>query len=155
MWSRPRKGLAAWSGSTALVVKSYRLAEMLESRRGDAERAPPGARAAAERELDVAIDLVVDAGLSDKVTSLLGSQNAVQGPFFNFSTVEPTGVIGVLAPPKHALVGRALALPALVGGNAVVAAVSEPSPFVGLVLGEVCASSDVPGHDQPPERSPR
>ena len=146
-----RKGLAAWSGSTAYLRGQilYRLAEMLESRRDAmlSELRLGGASAsAAERELDVAIDLVVwYAGLSDKVTSLLGSQNAVQGPFFNFSTVEPTGVIGVLAPPKHALVGTlALALPALVGGNAVVAAVSEPSPFVGLVLGEVCASSDVP-----------
>jgi acyl-CoA reductase-like NAD-dependent aldehyde dehydrogenase len=32
----------------------------------------------------------------------------------------------------------------LAGGNAVVALVSEPAPFVGLALGEVCASSDVP-----------
>ena len=147
-----RKGLAGWSGATAYLRGQilYRLAEMLESRR-DAmvqELCAGGATAAAaQKELDVAIDLSVwYAGLCDKIQSLLGSQNAVQGPFFNFSTVEPTGVVGVLAPAQHALVGTlALALPALVGGNAVVALVSEHAPLAGLALGEVCASSDVPG----------
>ena len=146
-----RKGLAAWSGSAAYLRGQilYRLAEMLESRR-DAlvqELQLGGATpAAARKELDVAIDLTVwYAGLCDKVQSLLGSQNAVQGPFFNFSTIEPTGVVGVIAPDKPALVGTlALALPLLVGGNAVVALVSERAPFAGLVLGEVAASSDVP-----------
>ena len=147
-----RKGLAGWSGATAYLRGQilYRLAEMLESRR-DAmvqELCAGGATAAAaQKELDVAIDLSVwYAGLCDKIQSLLGSQNAVQGPFFNFSTVEPTGVVGVLAPEQPSLVGvLALALPLLVGGNAVVALVSERAPFAGLVLGEVCASSDVPG----------
>ncbi|HEU4420635.1 MAG TPA: aldehyde dehydrogenase family protein, partial [Planctomycetota bacterium] len=84
-------------------------------------------------------------GLCDKLQSLLGSQNAVQGPFFNFSTVEPTGVIGVLAPATPSLVGvLALALPLLAGGNSVVALVSESAPCAGLALGEICASSDVP-----------
>jgi len=146
-----RKGLAKWSGSTAYLRGQilYRLAEMLESRRDAVVqelRLGGATPAAAQKELDTAIDLTVwYAGLCDKVQSLLGSQNAVQGPFFNFSTVEPTGVVGVIAPDKPALVGTlALVLPLLVGGNAVVALVSEPAPFAGLVLGEVCASSDVP-----------
>lgn len=146
-----RKGLATWSGSAAYLRGQilYRLAEMLESRR-DAMlqelRLGGATPAAAKRELETAIDLTVwYAGLCDKVESLLGSQNAVQGPFFNFTTVEPTGVIGVLAAPESPLVGTlALALPVLAGGNAVVALVSEAAPFAGLALGEVCASSDVP-----------
>lgn len=146
-----RAGLAAWSGSSAYLRGQilYRLAEMLESRRAAmvGELRLGGATAAAAgKELDLAIALTTwYAGLCDKVQSLLGSQNAVQGPFFNFSTVEPTGVVGVLAPAAPALVGTlALSLPLLAGGNAVIALVSELAPFAGLALGELCASSDVP-----------
>ena len=146
-----RKGLVTWSGSTAYLRGQilYRMAEMLESRRDSMlqELRLGGATlAAAQKELDTAIDLTVwYAGLCDKTQSLLGSQNAVQGPFFNFSTIEPTGVVAAIAPEKPSLVGTlALVLPLLVGGNAVVALVSEAAPFAGLVLGEVCASSDVP-----------
>ncbi|MBL8754976.1 MAG: aldehyde dehydrogenase family protein [Planctomycetes bacterium] len=146
-----RAGLAAWSGSTAYLRGQilYRLAEMLESRRAAMvqELVLGGAkRAAAQKELDLAISLTTwYAGLCDKVQCLLGSQNAVQGPFFNFTTVEPTGVVGVVAPDAPALVGTlALVLPLLAGGNSVVALVGERAPFAGLALGEVCASSDVP-----------
>jgi len=146
-----RAGLVKWSGSTGYLRGQilYRMAEMLESRR-DAMlqelRLGGVTLTAARKELDTAIDLTVwYAGLCDKAQSLLGSQNAVQGPFFNFSTIEPTGVVAAIAPDKPSLVGTlALALPLLVGGNAVVALVSEAAPFAGLVLGEVCASSDVP-----------
>ena len=146
-----RKGAAAWSGCSAYLRGQilYRVAEMVESRRdaiAQELRAGGVTPAAAHDEVDTAVDLLVwYAGLADKLQSLLGSQNAVQGPFFNFSTVEPTGVVGVVTPDRPSLVGAlALALPALVGGNAVVALVSEACPFVGLALGEVCASSDVP-----------
>lgn len=146
-----RAGLALWAGSTAYLRGQilYRLAEMLESRRAalvEELRLGGATKAAAGKELDTAIALTTwYAGLCDKVQSLLGSQNAVQGPFFNFSTVEPCGVVGVIAPEQPALVGTlALVLPLLAGGNAVVALVSEAAPFVGLALGEVCASSDVP-----------
>lgn len=146
-----RAGLSAWRSSSAYLRGQilYRLAEMIESRRDalQAELRRGGLAAGrARRELDVALSLCTwYAGLCDKVQCLLGSQNAVQGPFFNFSTVEPTGVVGVLAPPAPALVGTlALALPLLAGGNAVVALVSEPAPFAALALGEVAASSDVP-----------
>ena len=146
-----RAGLAAWSGSAAYLRGQilYRVAEMLESRRqgmADELRLCGLSAAQARRELDGAIGLLVwHAGLCDKVQCLLGSQNSVQGPFFNFSTVEPTGVVGVIAPAEAPLVGLlALALPALVGGNAVIALASERAPFAALAFGEVCASGDVP-----------
>jgi acyl-CoA reductase-like NAD-dependent aldehyde dehydrogenase len=85
------------------------------------------------------------AGLPDKLQSLLGAQNGVNGPFFNFSTVEPSGVVGVVAPEAPALVGLlALLLPVLAGGNTVVAIASESAPLPGLALGELLAVSDVP-----------
>lgn len=146
-----RAGLAAWSGSTAYLRGQilYRLAEMLESRRDalQAELRLGGLGAAAARkELDLALSLTTwYAGLCDKVQSLLGSQNAVNGPFFAFSTVEPTGVVGVVAPDAPALAGLlALVLPVLAGGNTAVAVVGEAAPFAGLALGEACASCDLP-----------
>lgn len=146
-----RAGLASWSGSTAYLRGQilYRLAETLESRRSamqDELRRGGMSAAAAKQELDVALSLTTwYAGLCDKVQSLLGSQNAVQGPFFNFTTVEPVGVIGVLAPEAPALVGTlALTLPLLAGGNVAIVLASEAAPFAALALGEACASSDVP-----------
>lgn len=146
-----RAGLSAWSGSSAYLRGQilYRLAEMLESRRESMQqelRLGGQSAAAARRELDTALSLCTwYAGLCDKVQTLLGSQNAVQGPFFNFSTVEPTGVVGAVAPEAPGLVGvLALALPLLAAGNAVVAITSESAPFAALALGEVLATSDVP-----------
>lgn len=147
-----RKGLAAWSGATAYLRGQilYRLAEMLETRRDAlvAELQVGGvARAAARKEVDASISLTIwHAGLCDKLQGLLGSQNAVSGPFFNFSTVEPTGVVGVVAPDRPALLGLlALVLPVLAGGNAAIALCSEAAPFAGLALGEAWATSDLPG----------
>jgi len=146
-----RAGLAAWSSATAYLRGQilYRVAEMLASRRAamvDELRATGMTAAAAGREVETALSLLVwYAGLCDKLQSLLGSQNAVAGPFFNFSVVEPTGVVGVVAPAEPALVGTlALLLPVLVGGNSAVALVSEAAPLAGLAFGEICASSDVP-----------
>jgi acyl-CoA reductase-like NAD-dependent aldehyde dehydrogenase len=146
-----RSGQSSWAGSSAYLRGQilYRLAEMLESRRSalvDELRLGGTAAAAAQRELDLSIATTVwYAGLCDKLQSLLGSQNAVAGPFFAFSTVEPTGVVAAVAPEQPSLLGvLALALPVLAGGNSVIAIVSEPAPFAGLALGEVAASSDVP-----------
>ncbi|MGE3175435.1 MAG: aldehyde dehydrogenase family protein [Planctomycetota bacterium] len=147
-----RKGQQAWAKGSAYLRGQilYRLAEMMETRRDAlvAELVTGGeSAAAAQAEVTAAIGLVTwYAGLPDKLQSLLGSQNAVQGPFFAFSTVEPQGVVGVIAPERPALLGLlALMLPVLVGGNAVIALCSERAPFAGLALGEALATSDLPG----------
>ncbi len=152
------KAQPGWAGRTAYNRGQilFRIGEMIEARR-DAlvaeirEAADVAGKdvsvAAARNEVDATVDLVSwYAGLADKLQSLLGSQNAVAGPFFNFSTVEATGVIGVIAPHESSLLGLlAFAMPMLVGGNTVVCLLAEQRPFAGLALGEVCASSDVPG----------
>lgn len=146
-----RQGLRAWSAGSAYLRGQilYRLAETMATRRDSlaAEIEATGvAREDALREVDTGIDLAVwYAGLADKLQALLGSQNAVQGPFFAFSTVEPTGVVGVVAPDRPALAGLlALALPPLVAGNAVVLLASEAAPTPALALAEVFATSDFP-----------
>ncbi len=77
---------------------------------------------------------------------MLGSSNAVAGPYFNFTVPEPTGVVGVVAPEEPPLAGLVARLaPAVLGGNAVVVIASEHRPLAAITLAEVLATSDVPG----------
>ncbi len=139
-----RKAQPGWAGATAYnrgqVV--YRVAEMLEPRRADL-----GALCSGKAEVDRAIDrLVWYAGWADKLAQVLGGTNPVAGPYFNFTIPEPTGVVGILAPDEPALEGLVSRLaPAIVGGNAGVVIASEAHPLAAVELGEVLATSDVPG----------
>jgi acyl-CoA reductase-like NAD-dependent aldehyde dehydrogenase len=129
----------------------YRLAEMMEARAGGlAEQLVLGGTvdaAAARREVEAAIDRTVwYAGWCDKYVALASSRNPVSGPHFNFSTSEPAGVIGVIAPDAPALLGLVTAvLPTLVSGNAVIAVPSERDPRSAVVFAECLATSDLPG----------
>jgi len=54
--------------------------------------------------------------------------------------------VGIVAPPDQALLGLVSRVaPAIVGGNTVVVLASEPHPLPAVSLGEVLATSDVPG----------
>ena len=138
-----RAAFPAWSGMTAYNRGQvlYRLAEMMEARATDLERACSG-----RKEVEAAIDRVVwYAGWADKLAQVLGSSNPVAGPYFDFTVPEPTGVVAVLAPaepPLGGLVSRIV--PPLVGGNAVVAVASEAHPLAAIELAEALATSDLP-----------
>ena len=139
-----RAAFPKWASMTAYnrgqVV--YRIAEMLESRRAEFADLTSG-----PDEVDRSIDrLVWYAGWADKLPQVLGSSNPVAGPYFNFTVPEPTGVVGILAPGEPALEGLVSRVaPAIVGGNAIVVVASESSPLAAVELGEVLATSDVPG----------
>jgi acyl-CoA reductase-like NAD-dependent aldehyde dehydrogenase len=111
---------------------------MVEGRRGEF-----GALGVPAAEVDAAIDrLVWYAGWSDKIAQVTGNANPVAGPFFNLSSPEPTGVVGVVAPAS--LLGLvSVVAPAIVTGNTVV--VVSDGPQVAITLAEVLATSDVPG----------
>jgi acyl-CoA reductase-like NAD-dependent aldehyde dehydrogenase len=129
----------------------YRLAEMMEARAGGlAEQLVLGGTvdaAAARHEVEAAIDRTVwYAGWCDKYVALASARNPVSGPHFNFSTTEPAGIVGVVAPDEPALLGLVTAvLPALVSGNAVIAVASERDPRSAVVFAECLATSDLPG----------
>lgn len=128
----------------------YRLAEMMEPRAtelAEAIRLTGATRAAAATEVAVTIDRIVHyAGWTDKFQALLGSVNPVSSPHFNFTVTEPMGVIGVIAPDAAPLLGLlSLVLPAVTGGNAVVALASATNPYPAILLGEMLATSDLPG----------
>lgn len=119
----------------------YRLAEMMEARRAEFVE-----RTGNEDEVTAAIDRIVwYAGWCDKYAALLSTRNPVGGPHFNFSTAEPMGVIGMLAPDEPALLGLvSVLMPALVAGNAVVLIASETDPRTAIVFAEALATSDIP-----------
>lgn len=119
----------------------YRLAEVMESRIDDLGRVCSG-----RAEVEEAVDTVVwYAGWADKLPQVLGGANPVAGPYFDFTVPEPTGVVALLAPREPALAGLvARLLPALVGGNTVVALASEAHPVAAIELAEAVATSDVP-----------
>jgi len=138
-----RSAFPLWSGMTAYNRGQilYRLAEMMEARAADLTAVSSG-----RKEVEAAIDRVVwYAGWADKLPQVLGSSNPVAGPYFDFTVPEPTGVVAVLAPAEPPLTGLvSRILPALVGGNSVVAVASEAHPLAAIELAEALATSDIP-----------
>jgi acyl-CoA reductase-like NAD-dependent aldehyde dehydrogenase len=148
-----RAAVAGWSGATAYNRGQilYRIAEMLEGRRSqfvDEVRAGEGlGNPAATAAVDAAIDRWVwYAGWSDKVAQVYGNANPVAGPFFNLTSPEPTGVVGVVAPQDSSLLGLVSVIaPVVVTGNACVVLASDDRPLPAITLAEVLATSDLPG----------
>ncbi|MFO7250118.1 MAG: aldehyde dehydrogenase family protein [Actinomycetes bacterium] len=147
-----RKAFPGWSGATAYNRGQilYRIAEMMEGRRAqfiDEVQAAGLPKAAASAHVDAAIDRWVwYAGWSDKITAVYGSANPVAGPYFNFSTPEPTGVVAVIAPAADPLLGLVSVIaPVIVTGNTCVVVAAERAPLPAITLAEVLATSDLPG----------
>jgi acyl-CoA reductase-like NAD-dependent aldehyde dehydrogenase len=139
-----RGALPKWAGMTAYNRGQvlYRLAEMVEARAAEFAELCTG-----RDEVERTVDRVVwYAGWADKLAQVLGSSNPVAGPYFNFTVPEPTGVVAVIAPDDPPLLGLvSRVVPALTGGNTVVALASEPRPLAAIELAEALATSDVPG----------
>ncbi len=133
-----RKAFPAWSTATPYnrgqVI--YRVAEMLEGRRGQFVTEIAEAEGINAKKAGQSVDLSVDrlvwyAGWADKHAQVLGGSNPVAGPFFNFSVPEPTGVVAVLAPQDSSLLGLVSCVaPVIATGNTcvVLAAGDRPLP---------------------------
>jgi acyl-CoA reductase-like NAD-dependent aldehyde dehydrogenase len=104
-------------------------------------------RDAARAEVLAAVDRLVHyCGWADKFGALFGSVNPVSATYFDFSVPEPMGVVGVVADEGTALIGLVSQVaPVIVSGNACVAVASDKYPLTALELGEVLATSDLPG----------
>jgi acyl-CoA reductase-like NAD-dependent aldehyde dehydrogenase len=145
-----RSAFGKWSGATAYNRGQilYRVAEMLEGRRGQFVAEVAAATGGdADAEVDAAIDRWVwYAGWSDKIAQVHGAVNPVAGPYFNLSTPEPTGVVALVAPPESSLLGLvSMVAPVIVTGNTAVVVASEERPLPAVTLTEVLATSDLPG----------
>jgi acyl-CoA reductase-like NAD-dependent aldehyde dehydrogenase len=146
-----RGAQAGWAKASAYLRGQilYRIAEMLEGRKdqfiGELKLQGVAARAA-EKEVDAAIDrLVYFAGWADKYQQIFSSVNPVSSAHFNFSVLEPTGVVSILAPETSGLLGFVSNIaPAIVGGNTCVVLASESKPLCAVSFAEVLHASDVP-----------
>ena len=147
-----RGAFEKWSGATAYNRSQilYRMAEMMEGRKDQfiSELVLQGVdRKEATLEVDLSIDRVIYfAGWADKINQVFGSVNPVATSHFNFSLMEPMGVVGLVAPEKSGLLGLVSSLcPILVSGNCAVVLASEKLPLCSITLAEVLVTSDVPG----------
>ncbi len=148
-----RKAFGGWSGATAYNRGQilYRVAEMLEGRREQFVREVADAEGLSKAKAAAVVDAAIDrwvwyAGWTDKIGQVAGAANPVAGPFFNLSTTEPTGVVAVLAPQDSSFLGLVSVIaPVIATGNTAVVVAAERSPLPALSLGEVLATSDLPG----------
>ncbi|MEU9056095.1 aldehyde dehydrogenase family protein [Streptomyces sp. NPDC048384] len=148
-----RKAFGGWSGATAYNRGQilYRIAEMLEGRREQYVREVADAEGLSKSKAAAQVDAAIDrwvwyAGWTDKIAQVVGGGNPVAGPFFNISSPEPTGVVAVLAPQESSFLGLVSVLaPVIATGNTAIVVASEKSPLPALSLGEILATSDLPG----------
>ena len=146
-----RKAFSDWAGRSAYNRGQilYRVAEILETRRDQfiAELKSQGLPIAAARgEVDQSIEqLVYYAGWADKYQQVFSTVNPVSSSHFNFSILEPTGVVGILAPATPSLLGIVATMaPVVCGGNSCVVLASETKPLCSITLAEVLETSDFP-----------
>ena len=147
-----RSAFSGWSSATAYNRGQilYRMAEILEGRSEQLvteivalEGVTPRAAAL---QVQQSVDLLVwYAGWSDKISALAGSTNSVSGPYYNFSTPEPIGVVAIFAAAKPSLLNLIAAIASVItSGNTAVVVASEKFPLPAITFSEVMATSDLP-----------
>ena len=146
-----RNACGAWSRTSAYLRGQilYRAAEMLEGRAAQfaAELVLQGvAKRRAGAEVTAAIDrLVYYAGWADKYQQVFSTVNPVSTSHFNFSVLEPTGVVAIIAPEASGLLGLVSNVaPAVAGGNTCIVLASQSLPLCAVSFAEVLHASDFP-----------
>ena len=147
-----RTAQPGWASRTAYNRSQilYRIAEMLQGRSGQfvAELQTQGLNEKdARAEVQATIDrMIYYSGWCDKFQQLFSSVNPVASSHFNFSVLEPTGVVVLLASQTSPLLGLANALaPIIAGGNTCVVIANETQPLSAITFCEVMQTSDLPG----------
>ena len=147
-----RGAFGGWSARAAFNRGQilYRIAEMLEGRKAQfiEELLLQGSsRVAAEKEVNLSIDrLIYYSGWCDKYQQIFSSVNPVASSHFNFSALEPMGVVTIVAPQQSSLIGLVSVMaPVIAGGNTCVILASEIKPLCAVTFAEVLNSSDLPG----------
>ncbi len=147
-----RSAFGGWSARAAFNRGQilYRIAEMLEGRKAQFidELIKQGAtKTAAENEVSLSIDrLIYYSGWCDKYQQIFSAVNPVASSHFNFSVLEPMGVVTAIAPQENALIGLVSVIaPIIAGGNTCVILASQSKPLSAITFAEVLNSSDLPG----------
>ena len=146
-----RNAVSGWSTKTAYNRSQvlYRIAEMLEGRKNqfvEELNLLGSSKKSANVEVEKSIDRIIYfAGWSDKINQVFGAVNPVSTSHFNFTLLEPMGVVAIIAPENYPLLGLISSIiPIIVSGNSVVVIASEIAPLPAISLSEVIANSDVP-----------
>ncbi len=147
-----RQAQSGWAAASAYLRGQilYRIAEILEGRKAqfvEELMLQGNAPRAAEREVEESIDrLIYYAGWADKYQQLFSAVNPVNSSHFNFSVLEPTGVVSIIAPNDSGLIGLVSNIATvIVGGNTCIVLASEEQPLCAVSFAEVLQASDVPG----------
>ncbi len=151
--SAARKAFGGWSKRAPYNRGQilYRVAEVREGRRDQLVAEVRAAEGVSEQQAHTIVDTAVDtwvwyAGWADKLAQVTGNANQVNGPFFNLTSPEPTGVVVIAAPQQSSLLGLVEVLaPVLVSGNTAVVVSSYERPLPAITLSEILSTSDVPG----------
>lgn len=147
-----RTAQSGWAGRSAYNRGQilYRSAELLEGRveQFTSELQQQGLTAKqAARQVAQGIDrLIYYAGWCDKYQQIFSNVNPVASSHFNFSILEPTGVVFIVASETSPLLGLiSLVAPVIAGGNSCVVLAAESKPLSAITFAEVLQTSDVPG----------
>jgi acyl-CoA reductase-like NAD-dependent aldehyde dehydrogenase len=148
-----RAAVPLWAEATdqSRAQLLYRIAELVEQHREQFAAEVATAEGWPARRATALVDATVDrwvwyAGWSDKIATVFGSIDPVDGPYCGLSVPVPAGVVAVLAPQTSALLGLASVLaPVLAAGNTAVVVASQNRPLPALSLSEVLAGSGLPG----------
>ncbi len=88
-----RKAFGGWAGATAYNRGQilYRVAEMLEGRKGQFVHEVADAEGLSKNKAAAVVEAAIDrwvwyAGWTDKIAQVTGGANPVAGPYFNLST---------------------------------------------------------------------
>jgi acyl-CoA reductase-like NAD-dependent aldehyde dehydrogenase len=147
-----RKAQSAWAGRSAYNIGQiiYRIAENLESRKNDfaalLQKEEGLSTKKAVEKVEAGIDrLVYFAGWTDKYQQLFSNVNPVASSHFNFSMIEPTGVVAAIC-DEGGFDGLLSSIVATItSGNSLVVLADENAPLSAITFAEVLHHSDVPG----------
>lgn len=147
-----RKAQAPWVSRSAYNIGQilYRIAENLEGRKFEIAslitKEQSVSKAKAEGQVNEAIDRVIYfAGWTDKFQQVFSSVNPVASSHFNFSILEPTGVVGLVANSLISFKDFVASIVAIIcNGNSLVALAPKQSTLSAIVLAEVLHHSDLP-----------
>ncbi len=140
-----------WSGLSTEQRGAYlhRVADIMERRAEELARweAMDTGKAIREtRMIDIALSIRAFRFHADSAKALCGKVIPVPGmPLFDYTTYEPYGVVGSIAPwnfPLH-LLTRSIAA-ALAAGNTVVCKAATMTPVTSQILGEIFEEAGVP-----------
>jgi acyl-CoA reductase-like NAD-dependent aldehyde dehydrogenase len=127
----------------------YRMAEMMEGKRDELANVLKETQGLTSPQVKKLIDLSIDhlvhfAGFSDKFEQILGSKNPINGPFHNFTSPVPIGVVGHLSSDEslEELIEKISA--ALVSGNSIICLLGNKTEAILSILGEIFQTSDLP-----------